>query len=212
MSENLPPQNRTKLKGTGIVYIAEDYQPRFTALWESEVGGRLVFIEAGPGWENIDDAIAWGEARTSELRIVSADTEKKVPRRSVNDSPFDAESETVSVVSSTRLDDIPPETRAELLGTGVVYVAEEDRSGHKRFFGHWESEIDGKHVFVEQGPGWDDPEEAIAWGRSRAPKVLVRMGVTFESTRHYSAGEDGPETISKLETDPEILRWPPTKE
>jgi hypothetical protein len=40
---------------------------------------------------------------------------------------------------------------------------------------------------LEDGPGWEDPHDAVAWARARAPRVLVRLGATED--RIYSAGE-----------------------
>ena len=58
--------------------------------------------------------------------------------------------------------------------------------GDPPFSGHWEAEEPTPHL-VEEGPGWEDPEEAIAWGRERAPLVLVLLGPREDSV--YSAGE-----------------------
>lgn len=60
--------------------------------------------------------------------------------------------------------------------------------------GHWEVDEPRPHI-EEEGPGWDDVEEAIAWGRERAPKVMVILG-----DEYYSAGEE------QAGTAPE---WPP---
>ncbi len=46
---------------------------------------------------------------------------------------------------------------------------------------------------LEQGPGWDDIEEAIRWGRERAPKVFVRIG-----GKAYSAGEEDPDDGTRV--------------
>jgi HEAT repeat protein len=56
-----------------------------------------------------------------------------------------------------------------------------------RYRGHVESELPTPHL-IEDGPGWNDVEEAISWARERAPEVLVRLGV--ETT--YSAGTSLP--------------------
>jgi hypothetical protein len=71
-----------------------------------------------------------------------------------------------------------------------------------RFYGHWEGTIDGHPAHFEQGPGWNDVEDAIAWGRARTSRVLVRLGLG--DPKHYSAGEE------RL-TDPKttVLPWPP---
>ena len=90
---------------------------------------------------------------------------------------------------------------------GIVYVAEELRDfavpGPTRFCGHWESGNPADGV-LEQGPGWDDIEDAIAWGRERAPVVLLRVGET-EPQVHYSAGEEDP---SGIPPSGGLQRWP----
>jgi hypothetical protein len=79
---------------------------------------------------------------------------------------------------------------------GIVYIAEEldDAAvrGPTRYYGHWEAENRGG--VLEQGPGWDDVEEAIVWGRARAPVVLLRLGTQAPQT-HFSAGHKEPEGI-----------------
>ena len=77
---------------------------------------------------------------------------------------------------------------------GIVYIAgwpeqwlEEWADDTPRFHGYWDSGTEPGQM-LEDGPGWDDAEEAIRWGRERAPKVVVRIG-----SQHYSAGEEDPE-------------------
>jgi hypothetical protein len=66
---------------------------------------------------------------------------------------------------------------------------------------HWEGERDGQPVLLEQFPAGGPVEEAIAWGRERAPLVLVRLG----GARCFSAGIEDP-------SDQELPRWPPSAE
>jgi hypothetical protein len=70
---------------------------------------------------------------------------------------------------------------------GIVYIADwpEDWSDitEHRFDGHWETGDEDRPVV--HGPGWDDVEEAIKWGRERAPLVSIRIGTTT-----YSAGDE----------------------
>lgn len=74
---------------------------------------------------------------------------------------------------------------ADLRGTGTVFIAENFGSG-PRYIGHWESD-EGQPTFLEQGPGWQEPNKAISWGRERAPRIVVRTG-RGESLRLFSAG------------------------
>jgi hypothetical protein len=81
---------------------------------------------------------------------------------------------------------------------GIVYIARSYPPWNKpRFTGHWDRGEPPE--MLEQGPGWDDLHDAVAWGTARAPRVLVRLGATEDTI--YSAGEvqltersDGSET------------------
>jgi hypothetical protein len=74
---------------------------------------------------------------------------------------------------------------------GVVYISDVPEgwpaTAHT-YEGHWEWLDAHERLAHEEGPGWDDPEQAITWGRERAPTVLVRIGFVT-----YSAGEDDPD-------------------
>jgi hypothetical protein len=70
---------------------------------------------------------------------------------------------------------------------GIVHLsrAYPARIGQPRFVGYWDSgEPPG---LIENGPGWDEVEDAIRWGRERAPAVLLRLGADEDSI--YSVGE-----------------------
>ena len=89
---------------------------------------------------------------------------------------------------------------------GIVYIAQElDHEltlGQGRFYGRWEVGDDAD-TFVE-GPGWDDPSDAIAWGRGRAAEVYIRVDGTAPQT-YYSAGDV--HDAGELADDP-MPRWP----
>lgn len=90
---------------------------------------------------------------------------------------------------------------------GIVYIAEELANavltGPTRFYGHWEAEQAGG--VLEQGPGWDDVEAAVAWARARAPVVVLRLGEA-EPQKFYSAGEKEPDGVPPPGG---MERWPP---
>jgi hypothetical protein len=73
----------------------------------------------------------------------------------------------------------------------------------RQWTGHVESYEDD---YVERGrPGpdgdsWETVDDAIAWGRARAPIVLVRIGQV-----HYSAGE----VHAEDDEDRPLPLWPP---
>jgi hypothetical protein len=69
---------------------------------------------------------------------------------------------------------------------GIVRIARNFPSGSgPRFTGYWDR--GDPPELLEEGPGWDDLHDAVAWGKARAPRVLVRLGATDDTI--YSAGE-----------------------
>jgi hypothetical protein len=74
----------------------------------------------------------------------------------------------------------------------------EQHSAVGRFVAHREGD-DGSFLEASPVEMWDDVDEAIAWGRGRAPVVVVRLGNTIDTI--YSAGEAPA---------PEARPWPPT--
>jgi len=68
---------------------------------------------------------------------------------------------------------------------GIVYIASSSDPEAHAFTGYWDRFEPSE--MLEQGPGWDDVDEAIAWGRQRATHILVRLG--SDDTSVYSAGE-----------------------
>jgi hypothetical protein len=68
--------------------------------------------------------------------------------------------------------------------------------GGHRYTGYWDIYTGPDDPDeIEQGPGWDDAEEAIRWGRERAPTVIIRI-----DGQTHSAGDQHPE-------DESVLRW-----
>lgn len=99
------------------------------------------------------------------------------------------------------------------LKRGVVFIAPVDRvpatgemvSPAARFYGHWEAENGGG--IIELGPQgdnewWDGAEEAIAWGRARAPVVMIRLG-NREDT-YFTAGD-----VDAVDPHGPLKKWPP---
>lgn len=58
-----------------------------------------------------------------------------------------------------------------------------------RYTASWQPNPDGpaETFYYEDGPGWNDVEGAIKWGRQRAPIVYVRLGEGWSDV--YNAGE-----------------------
>src|SRR5690349_276196 len=92
----------------------------------------------------------------------------------------------------------------------VVYISSPDDSPFARrsadelgrWVAHAESYRDDEYHEEAQADGewWDRLEDVIAWGRSRAPIVLVRIANT-----HYSAGA----VHAEDEDDDPLPLWPP---
>jgi hypothetical protein len=93
---------------------------------------------------------------------------------------------------------------------GQVFIAPHPQPDWEgSFTAYWDNEEPDKSEpprVLEQGPVFADVEEAIAWGRERALRVLVRLG--DDSSSLYSAGEfqlhHGP-----CGSGPGVPAWPP---
>ena len=93
----------------------------------------------------------------------------------------------------------------------VVYISSRDDSPFesralsdlRHWIGHAESHREDGDYYEEaqpEGGWWDSVDDAIAWGRSRAPIVLVRIANT-----HYSAGS----VRAEDDEDQPLPQWPP---
>jgi len=74
---------------------------------------------------------------------------------------------------------------------GVVWLAQEESPGEGRpgaFYGYWEA-AGGDGPVLEQVDELQTAEDALAWGRSRARCVLIRLA----RGDYFSAGVDPPE-------------------
>ena len=72
---------------------------------------------------------------------------------------------------------------------GVVWLAQDEVLGTGRpgeFFGYWEAEVDGP--VLEEVEGLRTTDDALSWGRARAPCVLIRLA----RSGYYSAGDNAP--------------------
>jgi len=74
---------------------------------------------------------------------------------------------------------------------GVVPIGQEfkvELPWH-RYSASWQPQPDGpaETFYYEDGPGWNDVEEAVRCGRRRAPIVYVRIGEGWSDV--YNAGE-----------------------
>jgi hypothetical protein len=89
---------------------------------------------------------------------------------------------------------------------GVVRVREEMRVElpWHRYTASWQPNPDAPvpavPFYFEDGPGWNDIEEAIEWARRRAPIVYVRLGPGLREA--YNAGEKDDHARHATE------RWP----
>ena len=166
--DNCQPMERQ-----GVVRVREEVQVelpwhRYTATWQPSPD-----VSAdGPGWNEIDEAIEWARRRAPIVHV----------RRE------HALSETHDADAS----DVPLHPGYG----GVVYVDEEHPQfvPTGRFSAVWGSAT-GEWL-AEAEDLFEDVEEAIDWGRERAPVVLVaELPVSLSSVPTYeirSAGDDDP--------------------
>lgn len=75
--------------------------------------------------------------------------------------------------------------RADGAYSGVVYIqpAYVGPIRENQVVGHWEPSSGEP----QSGPGWVDPQDAIAWGRSRAPEVYLRFEVRIHKHQYLRA-------------------------
>jgi hypothetical protein len=62
-----------------------------------------------------------------------------------------------------------------------------------RYTVSWQPDPDGpaETFYSEEGPGWNDVEQAVAWGRQRAPIVYVRLGEGLSEIDNAGEKDDG---------------------
>lgn len=66
-------------------------------------------------------------------------------------------------------------------GRGTVFVHPDSAGGRRVWTAYWERSsgfagepgADDERGILEEGPAWPDTEAAVAWGRSRTPRVVV---------------------------------------
>lgn len=215
----------------GIVYIESEtwFSAREHAIaghWDR--GGS--FVE-GPGWDSAIDAISWGRRRAPEvyLRVHAVRHEYRyvkagelvVRLHAPNNSGY-----RIYDAGETAWDSVPgrvldanlvrwPGARdmrdadVEVDYGGTVYLVQEppeDWAGGAGYVARWERLNDGVPELAEvAGPTWDgDFDDVVAWGRERAPYVLIHHAFMH---RYESAGElDLPGLeIPRYETSDEAL-------
>jgi cytidine deaminase len=70
---------------------------------------------------------------------------------------------------------LPPRLR-EYAGRGTVFVHPDVVGGERVWTGYWERSTgapDERAGILEEAPTWRLPEDAVAWGRARTPRVVV---------------------------------------
>jgi hypothetical protein len=75
---------------------------------------------------------------------------------------------------------------------GTVFIAQRlsVMEAPTEYYGHWEYEINNVPERLV-GPGWSSARDAVAWGRSHAPIVLIRLG-SEPPQKYFSAGDVTP--------------------
>jgi hypothetical protein len=78
------------------------------------------------------------------------------------------------------------------LGTGTVFLAwNADGAQDPHYFGYWDSMPDLiPSIPIEEAPNTRSLSEAVAWGRQRTPRVLIRP--ESDPDEYYWAGTGEP--------------------
>lgn len=188
---------------------------RYEASWQRRPDDPSTF-EEGHGWNDIDAAIHWARKRAPVVHV----------RTGSYPSDWYSAGEHDGRKGSPRW----PGSRRARAGRvvagygGTVYVDQQQPTYWPvdRYSAWWES--DSGSVLAERGVrsrtrgGFGDVEEAIDWGRERAPIVLVALlprfysgPPTYPTYEMWSAGEDDPpgEDLPRLRpiTPDETMEW-----
>jgi cytidine deaminase len=72
---------------------------------------------------------------------------------------------------------VVPDRLAAWRGRGTVFVHPDLSAGQQVWTAYWErsagDDVGAETGVLEEGPIWDGPAEAIAWGHARTPRVVV---------------------------------------
>jgi hypothetical protein len=80
------------------------------------------------------------------------------------------------------------------LGTGTVFIAWDPHAEDPHYSAYWDSFPDHEPSMpLEDGPRTTSVEEAVAWGRQRTPRVLIRP--ELDPHEYYWAGADEPSGV-----------------
>ena len=61
-------------------------------------------------------------------------------------------------------------------GQGAVWLTvDAETPAHPRWSGYWDLAPDGPPTPLEAAPRFSSPQDAVAWGRDRAPRVYLRL-------------------------------------
>jgi hypothetical protein len=89
------------------------------------------------------------------------------------------------------------------LGTGTVFIAWDPDAEDAHYWGYWDSLPEGEPSRpLEAAPRTTSLAEAVAWGRQRAPRVLIRP--EHDPGENYWAGAGEP-----TGSDADLKRWSP---
>lgn len=68
-----------------------------------------------------------------------------------------------------------PEDEQPESPSGTVWIAWSGDDARPRWIGYWDAEPDAAPRVLENGPGWESPSLAVAWGRARTERVFIRV-------------------------------------
>ena len=89
------------------------------------------------------------------------------------------------------------------IGTGTAFIAWDDDDGRDpHYFGYWDSMPDFiPSIPLEEAPRTRSLSDAVAWGRRRTPRVLIRPENDPDECYWAGSGEpqDGDADLKRLE-------------
>src|SRR6476661_1529648 len=162
-----------RVERRGVVRIMEQMRVelpwhRYTAHWQPDPNApsETFYFEDGPGWNSVEQAIAWGRAHAPIVYVRLREGLSEIYNAGEMDDAGRTPTERWPRSRRRRARDVHPDYG------GVVYVDEEGPTliPAAKFLAVWEHDSE-----TEEGDEgeFDDVEAAVDWGRERAPVVLV---------------------------------------
>lgn len=198
----------------GVVRVCAEFSVRvqwfrYSASWQPdpEASSGTFYSEDGPGWNDVEGAVAWGRRRAPVVYVRLGDGWRDWYNAGELDDRQRPPTKRWPGSARRRAANREPDYG------GVVYIGEEfpDYVSTGRFNAVWSDDAE----VLEHERDLDDVDAAIDWGRARAPVVLVAEAPnswsSFPTYEVRSAGEQDPigERVPRIRarTDGGALIW-----